>query len=74
MDADLERTLLVQAATELAGGGRLNLDALAATTGLSLEEVTQGVEELAARDLLEAEDGAIVRVTDAGLAEVEADG
>ena len=74
MDADRERDLLTHAATELAGGGRLSMSELATATGLSIEATTQVVEELAARDLVEAEDGAVVRVTDAGLAEVEAVG
>lgn len=71
MDADLERTVLLHTATELASGGRLALDDLATATGLSLEEVTSTVEELAGQDLLEVEDGAVVRVTESGLAEVE---
>ena len=74
MDADRERTVLVQASTELAGGGRLMLADLATATGFELEEATRLVEELAAQDLVEVEDGAVVRVTDAGLAEIEADG
>lgn len=74
MDADAQRTILVSAATELATSGRLPLDALAAATGLDLEDVRAGVEQLAARDLLEAEDGAVVRVTGAGMAELEAEG
>lgn len=71
MDADLERTLLLHAATELVTGGRVSLAELATATGSSVEEVTSAVEDLAGRDLLEAEDGAVVRVTEAGLAEVE---
>ena len=74
MDTDRERTLLLQASTELVSGGRLSLDALATSADLSLEEVTSGVEELANQGLVEVEDGAVVRVTDAGLAEIEADG
>jgi Mn-dependent DtxR family transcriptional regulator len=74
MDADLERTLLVQASTELTGGGRVMLADLATSTGLDLEEATAAVEQLAANDLVEVEDGAVVRVTDAGLAEIEASG
>ena len=74
MDADVERNLLVQAASELTSGGRISFDALAVATGLSLEEVTGGVEDLAARGLLEVEDGAVVQVTGPGLAETEAAG
>lgn len=74
MDADLERTLLVQASTELASGGRVTLADLATATGLDVEDVTSAVEQLAAQDLLESEDGAVVRVTDSGLAEIEAAG
>jgi len=74
MDADLERTLLVKASTELTSGGRLPLDALATDTGLSLEDVSTGIEELAAQGYVEVEDGAVVRVTDEGLAEIEAAG
>ena len=74
MDADLERTLLVQAGTELAGGGRVMLADLATATGLDLEDATSAVEQLAAQDLVEVEDGAVVRVTDSGLAEIEAAG
>lgn len=74
MDADTERTLLVQASTDLAGGGRVKLADLATATGLDLEEATTAVEQLAARDLVEVEDGAVVRVTDAGLAEIQAEG
>ena len=71
MDADLERSLLLQASLELTSGGRLALDDLATALRRDLEEVTAAVEELAGRDLLEVEDGAVVRVTDTGLAEVE---
>ena len=71
MDADLERTGLLHAATELTTGGRVALDDLATATGLSLEEVGSVVEELAGQDLVEVEDGAVVRVTETGLAEVE---
>ncbi len=71
MDADLERTVLLHAATELTTGGRLALDELATATGLSLEEVGSVVEQLAGQDLVEVEDGAVVRVTETGLAEVE---
>ncbi len=74
MDADLERTLLVHAATELATAGRLPFAELATSVGAELEEVTAAVEELAGRDLMEVEDGAVVRVTSTGLAEVEAAG
>lgn len=74
MDADTERTLLVQASTDLAGGGRVKLADLATATGLDLEEATTAVEQLAAQDLVEVEDGAVVRVTDAGLAEIQAEG
>ena len=74
MDADLERTLLVQASTELAGGGRVMLADLATASGCDVEDATAAVEQLAAQDLLEVEDGAVVRVTDAGLAEIEASG
>jgi len=74
MDADLQRTLLVQAATELVSGGRLPFAALATATELSLEEVTAAVEELAGQDLVEVEDGAVVRVTDAGMVETETTG
>jgi len=74
MDADAERALLVHAATELTTGGRLPLDAVATETGLTLEDVTAGVERLAAQGYVEVEDGALVRVTDEGLAEVEAGG
>lgn len=74
MDADLERTLLVQASTELSTGGRVTLADLATATGLDVEDVTAAVERLAAQDLLEAEDGAVVHVTGAGLAEIEASG
>ena len=74
MDADRARDLLTHTATELAGGGRLSLSELASASGLSIEETTAVVEELAAQDLIEAEDGAVVRVTDAGLAEVESVG
>ncbi len=71
MDADLERTVLLHAATELTTGGRLALDELATATGLSLEEVGSVVEQLAGQDLVEVEDGAVVRVTETGLAEIE---
>ena len=74
MDADLERTLLVQASTDLAGGGRVMLADLATAAGLDVEQAAAAVEELANQDLVEVEDGAVVRVTDAGLAEIEADG
>jgi len=74
MDADAERTLLVHASTELTTGGRLQLDALAAATGLSVEDVSAAVESLAAKALVEVEDGAVIRVTQQGLAEVAADG
>ena len=72
MDADLERSLLLQASMELTSGGRLSLDDLATAVSRDLEEVTAAVEELAGRDLVEVEDGAVVRVTATGLAEVEA--
>ncbi len=71
MDADLERSLLLQASMELTSGGRLPLDDLATAVSRDLEEVTAAVEELAGRDLVEVEDGAVVRVTQTGLAEVE---
>ena len=71
MDPHLQRTVLLHATTELTTGGRLALDDLATATGLSLEEVSTVVEELAGQDLLEVEDGAVVRVTETGLAEVE---
>lgn len=74
MDADRERTLLIHAATELTTGGRLALDEMATATGLSLEEVTAGVEDLAGQGLVEVEDGAIVLVTREGLAEVQTEG
>lgn len=74
MDADAERTLLVHAATELTTGGRVPLEAMAIETGLSIEDVTTAVEQLAAQGLVEVEDGAVVRVTSEGLADTEADG
>lgn len=74
MEADLERTLLVHAATELSTASRLPLGELATAIGVDLEEVTAAVEELASKDLVEVEDGAVVRVTSTGLAEVEAAG
>ena len=74
MDADRHRDVLTSAAAELTSGGRLSMSDLASATGLSIEEVTSVIEELAGQDLVEAEDGAVVRVTDAGLAEIEAVG
>lgn len=74
MEADMERSLLVHAATELATAGRLPLAELATVIGVDLEEVAAAVEELASKDLVEVEDGAVVRVTSTGLAEVEAAG
>ncbi len=74
MDADLQRTLLVHAATELASGERLPLADLATATGLALEEVAAVVDELAAQDLVEVEDGPVVRVTEAGMAETGSTG
>jgi hypothetical protein len=74
MDADRERTILQHAATELAGGGRVPYTDLVAATSSSLEEVEADVASLADQDLVEVEDGAITRVTDSGLAELEAAG
>ena len=47
---------------------------LATASGCDVEDATAAVEQLAAQDLLEVEDGPVVRVTDAGLAEIEASG
>jgi Mn-dependent DtxR family transcriptional regulator len=74
MDADLERTFLVQASTELAGGGRVSVADLATATGIDLDDAKAAVEQLAAQDLVEVEDGAVVRVTASGLAEIESAG
>jgi len=74
MDTDTQRTLLVQAATELTSGGRVLLADLASATGLGEDEVCEAVSELAAENLVEVDDGAVVRVTDAGMAEIEGAG
>jgi hypothetical protein len=74
MDADLERTFLIQASTDLADGGRATVADLATASGIDLDDAKAAVEQLVAQDLVEVEDGAVVRVTDSGLAEIEAAG